>query len=775
MQQINSDLQTGIITISDKFDVTAATSSVDATPSFPTIGSEYTLSFINLQNVKSFDTFSYDSLGLTDTRYLRNYYRISRDGSNWTEWLDLKKNIDNFPVVDVKDPLYLDVKWVRVGTSTIGTIRILEYSINGTLNRSVIAPDSTTINLASGENIIWKPPFIYKVFKIDDIEIISTGMTDVDIKYRYSQDSSRTWSEWEPFTKENITTVRINPIRFFQIEYSITNNSSTTKGIQDINLIGDFQNVSQDYFKTNLYGIRDCCRSNMVGYYDANGNYIAPTNTNGSVGSVGGGAASSGVASSGVASSGVAVSGSGSGGCTTTGSGTSNLPELSSQDKANLYNPYQQSTAMDLLNKLSADAEAMFGFNVVYFCTDPDKKGQDHTMHEYQLYNVVCQAEIKAAVDGNNFPDSQIVMNQFDLSLFESMTVHITKKQFKEVFGPHRRPSKEDFLFFCDVNRMFQVDHAQQFRNFNNSAIYYKLILKKYTQKANVIPATPEIQNKLDMLTNNSTIEELFGIENKQDKDAIANKQQFSPLTRDPIRLEYSAEIDKELIENSSTIISKSYYDLATVNYQQPAIKYQNLKPEIKVSDNLGFMLWFRINNYVTDEYYNFIDYYNATDSIGCKVNLVNDAIQVVLNTTTYTFDLLGQPSDQNVAFEEDTWYCYILNVDQRQREMSQYIYKRNVDDEEDAADLPNTILRRLYQNTQTITPVSYNLETGATCQILASDMNITNIRLFMEIIPEDQHIKICNQYIIRDDSKYLVFADNATTRLYLPKFPLYE
>jgi hypothetical protein len=31
------------------------------------------------------------------------------------------------------------------------------------------------------------------------------------------------------------------------------------------------------------------------------------------------------------------------------------------------------------------------------------------------------------------------------------------------------------------------------------------------------------------------------------------------------------------------------------------------------------------------------------------------------------------------------------------------------------------------------------------------------------------------NQYIVRDDSKYLVFADNATTRLYLPRFPLFE
>ena len=759
MQQIVSNLENGTIDISDKFDIDASINSIDATPYFNSIGSEYTISFVNLQNVSQLTNFKYDTLGLTDTRFLKNYYRISRDGNAWTEWLDLKRVIDNFPVIDTKDPLYLDIKWVRAGSSQVGAIRILEYSISGKVERSMVetAGDGvSTVNLKPGETVIWKAPFIYKVFGVTDMEVISAGdLTDVDIKYRFSQDNSRTWSNWEPFTKENITTVRINPIRFFEIEYSITNNSLVNKSVQDINLVGDFQNVSKDYFKTNLYGIRECCQSNLVGYVDASGNFVAADNTNGS-----GTGASGGIGNSG-------------GACDTTGSG-STLPQLNSQDKANLYNPYKQNTAMDLLNKLSSDAEQMFGHRVIYFVTDPDKKGQDHTMHEYQLYNVVCEGNIKVAVDGNNFPDSQIVMNQFDLSLFESMTVHITKVQFKEIFGPQRRPSKEDFLYFCDVNRMFQVDHAQQFRNFNNSAIYYKLILKKYSQKANVKAGTQEIQNKLQQLTKNSTINELFGIENDQDKASIANKQQFAPLTKDPIRLEYKAGIDKELIENSSTIISKANYDLSTVDYQQVAVKYQNFDPILNVSDNIGYMLWFNINNYITDEVYNFMTYYDATNSLGWKVNLSNDAIQVTLNSETYSYDLLGQPSSDNIALEESTWYCYVLNIDQRQRKMEQFIYKRNVDDEDDAANLSSTVLRKVYSNSQNITPIAYQIE-GSTCEILASDMKVTNIRMFTDFIPVQEHNKICNQYVIRDDSKYLVFADNATTRLYLPKFPLFE
>lgn len=744
MQQI-SNTQDGTLLISDKFDINAPTYSVDFAPQFNSIGSEYTISFVNLQGVEKITKFTYDTLSTTDNRYLKSYYRISRDEMAWTEWMELKTSVDNFPTIDPKDPLYLDVKWIREGSNSIGTIRLLEYNIEGTVEREVVDGEST-INLKPGESVIMKAPYIYKVFKITDIELISsTGITGVEIKYRFSQDNSRTWSNWEPFTKENITTVRINPIRFFQIEYSITNNSSSNVSIQDINLIGDFQNVSQDYFKTNLFGIRECCQSNLLGTYDANGNFIPNTNLNG------GGSGLSGQS------------------CDPS---TGSFTPMTDDQKAQLYNPYAQNTAVNLLNKLSTDAQEIFGHKVIYFVTDPDKRGQDHTLNEYQLYNVVCEGEVKVSVEGNNFPDSQIVMNQFDLNLFETMEVHITKQQFKQVFGPQRRPSKEDFMYFCNLNRMYQVDHAQQFRNFNNAAVYYKLILKKYTQKANVQAGNQDIKNTLDQLTRNSTIDELFGLEQTQDKASIANKDQFKPLTKDPIRLEYSAEIDKELIENSANIISKSNYDLASVTQGTTAIKYRNLDPVIKVSDNIGYMIWFNIHNYVVNESYNLFNYYDTTNSLGWRANLINDNIVINLNSSTYSFNLTGATVSNTVGLDEEVWYCYVLNIDQRNRKLNQWIYKRDTDVEEDAASLPNTLLREVYSDEMDITPIEYELE-NVYGEILASDMKITNVRLFLDLIPKEEHNKLLNQYVIRDDSKYLVFADNANTRLYLPNMPL--
>ena len=48
----------------------------------------------------------------------------------------------------------------------------------------------------------------------------------------------------------------------------------------------------------------------------------------------------------------------------------------------------------------------------------------------------------------------------------------------------------------------------------------------------------------------------------------------------------------------------------------------------------------------------------------------------------------------------------------------------------------------------------------------------MTNIRLFNDVIPESEHNKQLNQYIVADDSKFLIFADNANLKLTLPNVP---
>lgn len=186
-----------------------------------------------------------------------------------------------------------------------------------------------------------------------------------------------------------------------------------------------------------------------------------------------------------------------------------------------------------------------------------------------------------------------------------------------------------------------------------------------------------------------------------------------------------------------------------------------------QVSDNFSFFIWFNINNYTVNDTFNFIDYYDTTNSKGFKINLASDVTTLTLNSSSYSMSMTA--SNGADALNENVWYAYLINVDQRKREVSQWMYKRNIDTEADAEYLASTVLQKLYTSTSTLVPVEFELETGIQMKIKASDMKVTNIRMFNDVIPETEHTKLLNQYLIGEDYKSLIFADNANKRLVLP------
>ena len=115
-----------------------------------------------------------------------------------------------------------------------GDIKLTSYELNGTITRngSDLTDDDSFVCLSPNEEKIIGVPYIFKVFKIKDIEVLGSNPELLNIQWRYSQDNGRTWSKYEPFTKENVTSKRINPIKFFQIEYLVKNESNNKVNIQ---------------------------------------------------------------------------------------------------------------------------------------------------------------------------------------------------------------------------------------------------------------------------------------------------------------------------------------------------------------------------------------------------------------------------------------------------------------------------------------------------------------------------------------------------------------
>ena len=212
-----------------------------------------------------------------------------------------------------------------------------------------------------------------------------------------------------------------------------------------------------------------------------------------------------------------------------------------------------------------------------------------------------------------------------------------------------------------------------------------------------------------------------------------------------------------------------NHYDLSSVDFtattSNDAVIYENFKTFFETGTNLSFMCWFNINNYTFNDRYQLFNYYDEVNQLGFKVLITGDVASVYWNNQIYTMDLTN-------SLEEEVWYSFLVNINQRQKNITHYIYKRDVDDEEDAEQLRSTILRQVYQKSQDMTPDSFRLE-NISATIQSGDLKLTNIRMFNDVIPDSEINKILNQNILRDDTKYLIIGDNANKQLVLPNYQI--
>ena len=78
--------------------------------------------------------------------------------------------------------------------------------------------------------------------------------------------------------------------------------------------------------------------------------------------------------------------------------------------------------------------------------------------------------------------------------------------------------------------------------------------------------------------------------------------------------------------------------------------------------------------------------------------------------------------------------------------------------------------MRSLSAITYTNIPlVSFN--NSAAIKLKASNVKLTNFRIFNDVIPDDQKSNVLNQNII-EDNNHLILADNANRQLYAANIP---
>lgn len=664
---------------------------------------------------------TFHTQGETPPAYFDRDVSWSYDNAEYTPWETASAQAVKEVPVSVGASLWVRFRLTRRGIAGV-PLYVREAVVTG---RREFAGTGGVLTLSDEKPHILQPTDVFKVFSLRRADLYVKNVpagTTVDTQFRYSGDNGRTWMPWTPLNDANLAATRFNPTRFSKFEFAFTKSGPGAAVVYDLELVGEFQNVTCGNRTMARLGLKSACA--MDGQACSPDEGATPYNP---------------------------------------------LDWKPSEDASCIrgtYNPYALSHQKGQYVYVGNMLARMYGHAVSYFRVDPDANGTDFMLHEHQLYNIVDMKTLKAVVPDNQFPDGQLKIAHFDLSLLETFEVQVTKDEYKSVFGPPFRPTKNDILHFCELNLLFEVEKTIPHRGPFNTELYYRLVLRKYSQKANVSSAAAPAAaaDLLQAMIKNTTFSDLFGDAVKDDQDQITKTQQQQPLSKlTGITVSPQVSVRLNNLTNSTLVISSSMYAIPVpLNKELAAVSYGGLDNVLTQADNRAVSMWFKTEKY--DAGWTYTLFNNRDSVLGYGLTLHDGLLQFSLNSQTFLLDA----SD----VREGIWYCALVNVDQRQRQLEMCLYVRQNETTPHKAKTSELVL--LNGALHALAPQHFTHAAQACIGGVSQPVRrkteyyVTNFRLYRQVVQDDARDHVLNAPVIRD-ADLLLFADNGDAKMTLP------
>lgn len=239
-------------------------------------------------------------------------------------------------------------------------------------------------------------------------------------------------------------------------------------------------------------------------------------------------------------------------------------------EKDALFKPYDAGTAIGIAHELSLQTNKIFGHEVVYFKTEPDRDGGDFVFKEWTLFKTTTRKCIKVVVPENKFPDNKPNFAEFGVDFEIPFEIHIDNVYFQQMFGRNSQPRKKDYLYFPLLNRMYEIQGSYLYRGFMMEPMYWRIQLTKFHPNIDMYMKADD-RKFLDNLIMSS--DQLFGNEAASQALDALNKQQFTTIsdrfdeTRRALHPELKNKI-QDITFNYSKLI-EYYYDMSPVKPTQ--------------------------------------------------------------------------------------------------------------------------------------------------------------------------------------------------------------
>lgn len=706
----------------------------------------------SIQNLSNLLSWTHVIQNTDSTNYFNIEYRWSFDTINWTSWITMETDFSSFLDPNVNPNIWLQIKYTYVSDGT--KIALLkEINIEGTRKIDEIFQP---IELKENIPVIYTNQDTYKVYSLQDFKIyLSSGeIENLQVNYRFTQNQGRLWSAWTPLTTENLIATAVDRMRFCNFQFSFMNMSAETIGLYDLELIGEFQNITANYKTMAKFGLKSQCNPLVV--------TPAPTNTCTATGGCSAGSDAITPWNENIAN------------CSING-GSNNFVQINDRALwAEHINTYAQ------LNSFIGQSNS---WKCTYILTDPAGKGIDHVLHEQQIHNMTMMKELNIIVPDNQFPVDNMMFSGLDLDLIQSFEIHILKDTFKNTFGVEFRPGKKDIVYICDINQLWEVEQMFPKRGFMNAEVYYRVFMKKYNDRASRQAANTKdglaAKDFVTALTKYTTLDDLFGInvnnEIKKNTKNINNpvvvnpSQQYTHTSLLTIRKNMNTKvtIKNEEIWNASLTVAKTIYEMPIKSKRLKLVEYNTTDQNIDKADNRAISFWFKTSDYDQAWDWTLLSNYDYTTNKGYKINIFQGALQFTFNSNSWQIPLQG--------FSKDTWYCFLINIDQIQGKLELAVYTRQ---SEDGVNLTSSALllfnKMIFDITSdTFTHTSDIFIGGIDTFDITGNRNtwyMTNIRIYNQVMDKVQRASVLNQHTI-EDAQLTLLVDNSETVLQLPTY----
>lgn len=337
----------------------------------------------------------------------------------------------------------------------------------------------------------------------------------------------------------------------------------------------------------------------------------------------------------------------------------------------------------------------------------------------------------------------------------------------------------------CDMNQLWEVEQMWPMKGFMLAETYYRVLLKKYTDRASRQFAKTdqgeEAKDFLDSITKYTTLDDLFEIDVDKDikrntkdllsiTDADNESQQYTEKTVMNIRSninDVSNIIDNE-IWNATLTVAKNAYEFPIKRAGLKLIEYTTTDNNINLSDNRAISFWFKTEEYNPTYKWYIFNNYDEINNLGYKIDIYQGVMTLTINNNTHQL--------QVSSLQNDTWYSVLINIDQIKERIELAIYNRQ---SENGIGLNNSRLVLFNKiKIDNISPSTFthneNIYIGGSDTLLNIGNNnkwyLTNLRLWNQVIPTKSRSTILNENVVSDANLTLI-VDNAERKLELPKY----